>query len=104
MREIKSKAKMNELFGSKFATENEDAMKKRENFEMGGIRVREMRTKVKAGLIDISKVFNEVKNSQVQYSFEELCNRQLNLSFYGKKVYPFAYTEAKLSMALYLRW
>ena len=52
---------------------------------------------------DIAKIFNRDQSSQAQIPFGTLCINELNLS-HQKRGYPYVYTEAKISMALYLRW
>lgn len=53
---------------------------------------------------DIAKIFNP-KGSSEQASMTSLCQKYLNLIYKKKRLSPpFAFTEAKISMALYKRW
>ena len=54
-------------------------------------------------MFDIAKIFNRGAACKQQIPFDLLCANELNLG-YKKKCYPFIYTEAKISMALYTRW
>jgi len=52
---------------------------------------------------DIAKIFNATDSSQ-QQPMSTLCEKYLNLN-YKKRPSPFfAFTEAKISMALYKQW
>ena len=51
---------------------------------------------------DVAKIFNRTE-AQIQIPFDQLCINELNLA-YKNKGYPYLYTQAKVSMALYLRW
>lgn len=51
-------------------------------------------------MYDIAKIFNRESSQQIQIPLDVLCADELNLS-YKKKGYPYAYTEAKIYMALY---
>ena len=53
-------------------------------------------------MFDIAKIFNR-KDEMIQIPIEHLCANELNLC-YKKKGYPYLFTEAKVCMALYLRW
>ena len=53
-------------------------------------------------LYDIAKIFNR-DQSQIQIPFDILCLKELNM-LHKRRPYPFVYTEAKISMALYQRW
>ena len=53
-------------------------------------------------VFDVAKIFNRA-NEMIQIPLDTLCASQLNL-LYKKKGSPYLYTEAKVCMALYLRW
>ena len=54
-------------------------------------------------LYDIAKIFNRDSRAQSQIPMETLCQAELNVH-YSKKKTPYAFSEAKLSMALFKRW
>lgn len=65
-----------------------------------------MRTSSKLELdrmFDTAKIFSRSATAAVQIPFERLCESELNL-FFKKRSFPTAFTEAKISMALFRRW
>lgn len=52
---------------------------------------------------DSAKIFNRDPNLQLQLPIGQLCQNELNLA-YSKRAYPYLFSEAKICMALYLRW
>ena len=56
-----------------------------------------------ANLFDTAKIFNKTTHSQIQLPIGQLCIDELNLTI-PQRTYPFAFNEAKISMALYFRW
>ena len=55
-------------------------------------------------LYDTAKIYNRNSKTQTQIPVDILCQSELNLAYSKRGKAPYAYSEAKISMALYMRW
>ena len=111
MRKKKEMKAKERIFASKFAgkvekkadvnrlgTELKDGDKKMSQADINSKQI-----KIKTTLFDISKMYAQGPNC-AHTSLDDLCKNELNTQIVTKRSFPFAYSEAKIAMALYQKY